>query len=1584
MAKGQLSANFSADPTSGCAPIRIVFKDESSGSPDAWRWDLGGGVISTQQNPSRVYLDPGIYTIKLTVFKGTDSATVIKTGYISIYGVPSVDFSAVPRNGCLPLPVTFTDLSKPGSGTLAKWQWDFGDGILGDGSKLVHTYRLPGTFQVTLTVTNSFGCVASATKTNYITVNDSIRAGIRSIVPASCTVPITARFFDSSVGSPVTNWWWDFGDGGTSTLKNPTYTYTKAGSYSVRLVVQNIYGCRDTITVPSLINAGNFNADFSVQSPACANNKLQFTNSSLPASLLDSSKWTFGDGTSSSALNPVKAFSNPGTYQVKLVSYFGLCKDSTTRSVTILPSPQADFSGTNLSSCLAPLTSSFTNLTSGGTVVRWNFGNGQSSTQSDPSTTYTSLGSYTVSLVVQGTNGCLDTLVRTNYVNIALPKIRDVVGMPYQGCIPYQANFDVVVNTTEPVASYLWDFGDGTTSTLKNPSKLYDVSGIYEASLKIVTVSGCIDTIKKEIKVGTRPKAGFSADPLLVCPEDIVDFTNESTGAPNEFLWFFGDGGTSKDYNPTHQYNDTGWMRVTLIAFNNGCGDTLERNKYIYVNPPIARFTDSFSCTNPYERFFFDNSIGPMTWRWRFGDFDSVDVQNTTYIFKDTGVFSIQLQVWDTVCTHKTSKLIRIIDERADFVTKDFVTCKISTLEFEAKGPRTHPANIVKYEWNFDDGNGWLTTVNPVVTRSFNVARTYQVQLIITDIYNCSDTVTKAVDIGLYGPKANFGPSFQAACAGSLIPFADSSKPTAGIPITKWIWNFGFGNDTTFTSEPFERVYPNPGVFDVQLTVEDQLGCRDTLLRKSAVAMYKPHAQFMTPDTVVCVGAPVRFVNQSLGSKLKYSWNLDESVTDTARNPIRRFNAEGRYSIGLSVADTIGCRDSIYKPLYILVANAKASFEVSDSFTSCPPLVVRFTNNSISAQVNQWDFGNGNTSMLANPVHTYTYPGVFRAKLKVTGNGGCSDTASRLIRLQGPSGNITYGPLAGCPPIIVNFKSTAINTKFYTWDFSDGQSDVTTDSVTSHVYNLPGDYVPRLILEDGLGCKLPVPGPDTIRLLGAKAFIRSIPQYSFCDTATIQFFDSTVTNDVVVSRLWTFGDGTSSTLANPIKKYNTPGKYTVIFEVRTQSGCVTRDTLPAQILINPTPRIDIGADSAACVPATIQFRATWLNADTSVVRWQWSFGDGRASSQFYPPPVDYNRPGPYAVRLNASTVFGCADSSVKLMRINDTPRVNASPYTFLCLGQSVQLQAAGAKTYQWSPNSSLSCTNCANPLATPLSNEIFNVTGTDSNNCKSSDTVLIRVKPPGALEVGPGDTICVGQSVKLTSFGTELFRWEPATGLSSNTQPNVTARPLVTTTYSVIGFDSLRCFYDTAYIKIIVYPIPQFDIIDAKISAVVGSVLKVRTKSSADVTKWLWTPATRLSCIDCPEPMVTIGPNISYTATVSNDGNCLAEDKVTIEPICQGQNVFIPNTFSPNGDGSNDVFYPRGKGIARIKSMRIFNRWGELMYERKDFGANDPSAGWDGTYKGVLLTPDVYVYLIDVMCDNNVIFNLKGNVTLLR
>jgi gliding motility-associated-like protein len=105
---------------------------------------------------------------------------------------------------------------------------------------------------------------------------------------------------------------------------------------------------------------------------------------------------------------------------------------------------------------------------------------------------------------------------------------------------------------------------------------------------------------------------------------------------------------------------------------------------------------------------------------------------------------------------------------------------------------------------------------------------------------------------------------------------------------------------------------------------------------------------------------------------------------------------------------------------------------------------------------------------------------------------------------------------------------------------------------------------------------------------------------------------------------------------------------------------------------------------------------------------------------------------------------------------------------------------------------------------------------------------------------------------------------------------------------------------------------------------------------------------------------------------------------VEVEARCLANEIFVPNTFSPNGDGRNDRFYPQGLGVAGIKHMRIFNRWGELVFEKTNFSSNDPSQGWDGTYKGKILSPDVFVYMIDVLCSNNQFQELKGNVTLLR
>jgi gliding motility-associated-like protein len=117
---------------------------------------------------------------------------------------------------------------------------------------------------------------------------------------------------------------------------------------------------------------------------------------------------------------------------------------------------------------------------------------------------------------------------------------------------------------------------------------------------------------------------------------------------------------------------------------------------------------------------------------------------------------------------------------------------------------------------------------------------------------------------------------------------------------------------------------------------------------------------------------------------------------------------------------------------------------------------------------------------------------------------------------------------------------------------------------------------------------------------------------------------------------------------------------------------------------------------------------------------------------------------------------------------------------------------------------------------------------------------------------------------------------------------------------------------------------------------------------------------------------------------VKNKGGCKATDELTVSVLCNGANMFIPNTFSPNQDGVNDLFYPRGSGIFTIKRFKVFSRWGEVIFEQNNFNANDLSKAWDGTFKGKKLDPDVYIYTVDVMCENFTVLSFKGNVALIK
>lgn len=1750
---GQLRADFSVSGGTGCLPLAVKFNDLSTGQPDRWLWESGDGRISTLREPSFLYLEPGEFTVKLTVYKGaTDSSVAEKVAIVKVYRFPVVDFVADISEGCAPLPVTLTSRSVAGSGVIKRTLWDYGDGSGGEGSTTTHIYTTTGKFNVTLTVENEFGCSRSLSISNLIEIYPIVNAEFDFKASNSCQGPFRVSFSDSSKGPGITSFNWSFGDGATSTLRNPTHVYQNQGTYSVRLIATNTLGCSDTIIKNVTVSTTAITADFSAPDTVCKNQSFQLLNQSRPTSGIDSVKWIISNGLVITGANPSVSIADSGLFTIRLVAFSGLCTDTISKTIFVKNGPDIDFTSNVIGSCAPPLTVNFSSTVNNGTVLRWNLGNGSSSTVPNPSTTYTRAGNFSVTLVARSPNGCTDSLTRPSFIRIVPPAIVNIPPLYYEGCFPYTAHFRPKVNTFTPITRWEWDFGDGRTSTDSFPTVTYTVKGQYLVKLKVFTDNGCVDSVTTIIKGGLKPKFDFSATPLIVCPEEVVEF-NDTIKQSFEWLeWQFGDGGKSSMQDPTYMYKDTGYMTVKLIVSDFGCIDTLTKENYIYVSPPIARFNTPLNCDSQFVRRFIDNSILPLTWLWDFGNGDTSTLQHPVVVYKDTGRYEVTLTVSYGDCIHQTSQPILVLNEKPDFEYTFNQECYEVTGRFVARGDSLQHNNIALYEWFFGNQPA-ISTTDSVVTKSFTENEDITVRLKITDLNGCSSEISKKVEIRLKGTRPTIKLPFKFACINQEVVIHDSTIVTGISPIKLWRLNWGDGTINTFNSPQFKHTYRDSGLYDLTLTIEDENGCIDSVKQVGAIRVLDPVARFYSPDSIICKNAPVRMFNQSVGLGLRYHWNFGQGDTSILPAPITRYDSNGLYTVVLKITDTAGCQSSFSRENYLNVGGLKANFDMNDSTASCPPLRVVFTNKSAGANRYVWHFGNGNTSVLANPVQTYTLAGVFPVKLFIEGNGKCVDSVIKRVVIRGPQGEFSYGPLSGCPPLKVDFNSTANNVQRFIWDYSDGQTNFTTDSFSTHTYLNPGNYRPRVILEDGDNCRIPIIGRDVIRVIGVRSLIKSLPNYNFCDSARIQFTDSSLTNGRIIRWLWEFGDGDTASVPNPIHLYKNPGRYTVKLTLQTADSCQSVFILPQQIVVAPTPRLKIADSIGLCLPATLRLQPQWLNPDTSrltinwsfslgnagnsldvppfritdtgnyrftlrisnnygctstyntairvtevaqilfgslsntlfcdsgFVRfsqnitstapirsltwsfgdgytdtasnpghwyrkpglyrvnlrvdaingcftqreipaqirvvpsplisplsdtafcvpgsvfmtasltgadtipttWQWNFGNGTGSNVQNPGWLNFNVPGTYQVWVATRNSFGCTDTVFRQVIAYDTPVVRAGPPAPVCLGDTYTLNPSGAARYEWDAHPTLSCTQCPQPVASPVATTTYRVTGFTPQGCSRSDTVTLRVIPPTTLITGPGDTICVGESVRLFAAGKTLYTWTPAAGLSNPSIATPIATPDQTTTYRLVATNADNCFPDTAFYKVEVFPRPQINIIPDRILRPINAVVTLNTESK-NVTRYNWTPATGLSCVDCPAPSVVITRNITYRVEGDNDGGCPVFDEVVIEPVCLASELFVPNTFSPNGDGKNDRFYPMGQGVSGIRFMRIFNRWGELVFEKTNFNANDPAAGWDGTYKGRLLTPDVYVYIIGILCHDNKQVDLKGNVTLLR
>ncbi|WP_229393640.1 PKD domain-containing protein [Methanosarcina sp. DH1] len=417
-------ANFTAMPTSGDAPLTVNFTDVSTGTVSSYLWDFDndGTVDSTEQNPIYTYTAAGNYTVNLTVSNAGGSDSEVKTEYIVVSeplpGAPVADFTATPTSGDAPLTVNFTDVS---TGTVSSYLWDFeNDGTVDSTEQNpIYTYTAAGNYTVNLTVTGPGGS-DSEVKTGYIDVSSpspSKPVANFSASPTSGKAPLNVKFTDTSTGTP-TSWYWTFGDGSKSYLQNPTHKYSKAGVYTVSLLVKNAAG-RNTVTKTDYIKVitkpvANFTSSVtSGKAPL----KVAFTDTSTGTP----TKWTwdFGDGSKSYLQNPTHKYSKVGSYTVKLTATNAAGSNMVTKTdyIKVVTKPVAEFSASPTSG-KAPLTVSFTDKSTGiPTKWKWSFGDGKTSTVQNPEHEYLQEGKYKVVLTVSNAAGS-NTVTKTNYITV--------------------------------------------------------------------------------------------------------------------------------------------------------------------------------------------------------------------------------------------------------------------------------------------------------------------------------------------------------------------------------------------------------------------------------------------------------------------------------------------------------------------------------------------------------------------------------------------------------------------------------------------------------------------------------------------------------------------------------------------------------------------------------------------------------------------------------------------------------------------------------------------------------------------------------------------------------------------------------------------------------------------------------------------------------------------------------------------------------------------------------------------------------------------------------------------------------------
>ncbi len=1286
-----VDVNFSVASTNVCANAPVNFTDLTNPTPASWLWDFGDGNTSTNQNPAHAYNTPGTYSVQLIAsYIGNCSDTLLLVNYITVADAPAVSFTADQTVGCqLPFVVNFTG-NATGSGPYT-YLWDLGGGNYSGLQNPTISYNAFGNYDVSLTVTNTTGCSITTTQTQFIQLNE-IAANFEPDVYGFC-LPLTVNFADlSTSGSAITSWQWDFDDGATSTLQNPQHTYTDTGIYTITLIIENANGCIDTLVRPNLIFAytppgANFTG---VPNLVCPSEDVQFTDLSSEAT---DWSWNFGDGTYSTEQNPIHAYNDTGFFTITLIALNNGCTDTLIIPNYIYVRPAvAEFEATL--NCDTPFTVFFQNNSIAADTYLWDFGDGSpTSTVFEPSHTYTLPGYYEVELTVTSDTTSCNDFERENFT-ITDP-VANFVGANTSGCAPLTVDF--TESSTDAVA-WFWDFGDGSTSVEQNPQHIYSIQGNYTVGLIITDLNGCTDTlINIDMIVATGSIPDFDITATAGCDSLLVTFTDLSTplGSVLAWNWDFGDGGTSTLQNPSHIYQDAGTFNVTLtINDNAGCTNTNTKFDFVnYIPYPTPNFVASQTTACHGQDITFNNLSSPdaVNFIWDFGDGTTSTDTVPVHAYSTTGIYTVSLSAANSNGCDST------------VIFTDYINVALPTAQFSAfptvafcppllvNFTDLSAVNIVSWQWFFGDGS-FSTLQNPA--HVYTVPGVFDVTLIATNAFGCTDTVLMPGIINLSGPTGTF--TFAPDSAGCL-PFTVSFDAASSNAST-YTWDFGDGN--LGNGQSTVHVYNQSGNFFPSLILQDANGCSFVIQGSGAISV-SPLVVDAGNDVTICREDSTQLV--ASGGSI-YSWSPTAGLSNSGiANPVASPAATTKYYVTV----TDGACSNIDSVTVTVGNTATADFSFS---TVCEGDSTVFTDLSMnggdSLIIWSWDFGDSNTSLLQNPAHLYSQGGTYAVQLYVSTTNGCDDTYTTDVTVNSiPVAAFSVADVCLNDTSIFYDQSSIATGSIVSWNWNLDDGTVFFTQNPSHFYANDSTFNVSLLVTGTGGCSDSITHTITIHSLPIAGFSVA----DVCINQVSIFNDSsTISNGTVNNWQWSFGNGNTSTQQNPSQIYATPGTYNITLITTSDFGCSDTATTSTTVFPKPVSSFSATTDSSCTYPVSVSF----TNSSTGASIYNWTFGNGDSAAVFS-PTVLYDTVGNYLVTLIAINQYGCSDTSSSVYNVYPIPRADFSvSATEGCQPLSITFNSAlteNALSYEWNFHDGNSSTS-SNPTNTYYLPGIYGVT----------------------------------------------------------------------------------------------------------------------------------------------------------------------------------------------------------------------------------------------------------------------------------